>query len=180
MNQEIKDWVDVLAKIFGIGGGLLAAFKGIDEFRQNRILRERDLRWKQANAAKSLMDELFDDPKAKQATVMLDYEEREYEFNDKKQKIVRKDVIRALTGIDEGNLTAKDIFIRDCFDNLLYYTDLFEQSIKNTLFEQKDIEYPMHYFADIVNKVDFKSTFRSYIDGNGSENSIQFFDRFIK
>src|SRR5581483_6423003 len=138
MDQEIKDWVDVLAKSFGIGGGLLAAFKGIDEFRQNRILRERDLRWKQANAAKSLMDELFDDFKAKQATVMLDYEEREYEFNGSKQNIERKDVIHALTRNTDENPTTKDIFIRDCFDNFLYYIDLLEQSINNTLFEQKD------------------------------------------
>ncbi len=43
------------------------AIKAIDEIRAGRVLRERDYRWKQANAAKQLIDEMTKDKLAMNA-----------------------------------------------------------------------------------------------------------------
>lgn len=78
-----KDILDLVFKGLGTIGGLTAAFTAIKQMRLNRKIRARDLRWKQTEAAKKLMDELVSNPKAKDATRMLDWPERNYQIDGK-------------------------------------------------------------------------------------------------
>jgi hypothetical protein len=50
MNPIAKDLLQILALAVAIVGGLIAAFKALDETRENRRQRVRELRWKRQNS----------------------------------------------------------------------------------------------------------------------------------
>jgi hypothetical protein len=178
MNQcEISKWVDVLSKGVAIPGGLVAVFMAIHQWRQNRILRERDLRWKQATAAKQLIDEMLDDKWAKDATRMLDNSQRKYMVNEKSTAITEQDVINSLEMADKGS-SEKTQYIWDCFDFFLYYVELMEQSINNGLFKFGDVEFPLGYYARKLRETEINAAMLAYMKRFEYKNSIAFFKRF--
>jgi hypothetical protein len=175
--MEFKDWFDIAFKIAGIAGGLIAAFKAIAEMRLNRIVRERDLRWKQAGSAKQLIDEMFDGPKAKDASLMLDWEERDYEIDGQVVTIYTKDIISALS-ITDLNFSNTETYIRDCFDYFFYYIQSIEQSLVNHIFLEKAIKFPLEYYARIIRDGNVNKPLRKFLEKYHYTESVAFFQRF--
>ena len=60
MNSMIKDLLQLAAWAVAVLGGLIAAFKAIVEWRESR-------RWKQAEMAKTCLDEIRDNTLARDA-----------------------------------------------------------------------------------------------------------------
>src|SRR5689334_14801935 len=114
--------------IVGIIGGLVAATVAIAQQIQNRRQRERELRWKQAECGKKLIDEIFHDPYSNAATLMLDSWQRSYSVPDAgKMDIDWDDHVRPALNVDSwDNEDPKSSFVRDSFDMLFYLLDRFE------------------------------------------------------
>ena len=72
----VKDWVQVLA----VPAALFGLIRGIYEIGATRKQRADELRWKQAQAAKELLDETHNHELAKQAIHMLDWVDGSTEY----------------------------------------------------------------------------------------------------
>jgi hypothetical protein len=151
-----KDWVDLVTLIGGVVaviGGLIAAFKTIQELQQSRRQRDEELRWKQANVAKQLLDELFGHEYSENAVLMLDWNKskREYVVGDESLIISYEDVLTALTKEQSDSLSEKEIYIRECFDFFFYFIDRIKHYININLTNFEDIKAPLKPYAKKIN-----------------------------
>jgi hypothetical protein len=83
ISQNVKDWVQVIAWLAAGIGAAVALIKYATDSKAARVQRDRDLRWKQADAGKQLNDEMLTDVEACAAMDMLDYSGREFELPSK-------------------------------------------------------------------------------------------------
>jgi hypothetical protein len=180
VSQNTQGYIDTAIKIIGIVGGLIAAFKAISEIREGRILRERDYRWKQTNAAKELIDAMMNDKLALAAASMLDWDKNIY-FDDNKRSfmISHQEVVRALR-IENLKFSSKEKFIRDAFDKFLNYLEFMEQFIKNDLFKYEDILYPIEYYIRAAKEKHILDALEVYIKEYNFNNSELFIKRFTQ
>jgi hypothetical protein len=99
-----RDWIQTLSWIGAVIGIVLALLKYVSEHRQNREQRQRELeqsqlelRWKQAEAAKKLLDEMLTDTRAVAAMKMLDWNDLEFEVKPGlKLPVWEEDYVKAL------------------------------------------------------------------------------------
>lgn len=171
MNSNIKDWVDILTKLLASIGGLIAAFRAIYEIQANRKQRINELRWKQANISKTIIDELLSDEKAQAALTMLDWPGREFilENSEDKQELVTvspEDIRIALRTKNDLGFDNKQVYIRDCFDSLFNYIERIQHFIDIKLIDFEDVIFPINYYVLRIMYdqpyIIFKSYFRKY------------------
>jgi hypothetical protein len=177
--MDPKFW-QVATWIVGVVGGLIAAGLAIYQAFENRKLRERELRWKQAESGRRLIDEIFHAPDSNTATLMLDSWHRVYVLPDgTKSELAWADVIKAL---DVGSFSQDDIqtvFVRDCFDLLFYYLDGFEHLIQAGLTTFEDVRFPTEYYVDMIAEDEKeKAIIAAYIRACKYKNIWQFLERF--
>jgi hypothetical protein len=144
--------------VVAIIGAVVAAVIAIRENRANRRQRQRESRWKQADLGRNLGDELWEGDGGV-ALRMLDYskEGRTFEKIPGIDKTVTADDIRAALELSnkggkssyESN-TQKSIYIRECFEELLFVFDRFEHFINDEFFTFEDVNNPSEYFAEIM------------------------------
>lgn len=151
-SPVFKDWIDLVTLIGGVVaviGGLIAAFKTIQELQQSRRQRDEELRWKQANIAKQLLDELFDHEYSENAVLMLDWNKgkREYVVRGESLIISYKDVLEALKKEQSDSLSDKEMYIRECFDFFFYFVDRIKHYININLINFDDIKAPLKSYA---------------------------------
>ena len=94
-----KDIAQFITVRVAIIGGLIAAFRAIVEMQQNRQQRVKELRWRQANLAKDVLDEMFSHPYSENAVFMLDWDQGKRMYEVKKdtfESISYHDVISAI------------------------------------------------------------------------------------
>jgi len=157
-------------------GGLIAAFKAVNEMRLSRLQRARDLAWAQAKEATAIFDHMFADPQASNALRMLDYSSREYQLPDGKRETVTIDEVeRALRtsdapGARELLLTPTEGYIRDCFDSFLGYLDRAETSIEVDLVREADMLACLEYY--LVRMAARRKTFESFMKTYGYERPL--------
>ena len=154
-----KDWIQTLSWLGAVIGIVLALIKYVSEQRQNREQRERELnqsqlelRWKQAEAAKKLLDEMLTDTRAVAAMQMLDWNDLEFEVKPGiKLSVWEKDYLQALR-ISNLKFDDKETYIRNCFDSLFYFMAMIEHYIHSDLVRLEDIAFPLDYYIKIINK----------------------------
>lgn len=159
IDKDWMNWIQTISWIGAVIGIVLALINYISQQRQNREQRERELeqkqlelRWKQAEAAKKLLDEMLTDFRAVAAMKMLDWNDLEYEVKPGvKQTIKEKDYINALR-VSDLDFNDKEAYIRDCFDSLFYYMAMIEHYIHSDLVRIEDIVFPLDYYMKIINK----------------------------
>ena len=146
-------WLQSLAWLAGTLGAVVALFKFLAELRESRRQRERDLRWRQAEAGKRLNDEMQADPSAAAAMFMLDYETRSFEMRPGvRVAVTRADISAALRSgaREDGENLERYTYIRDCFDTLFYFFAAFEHHIENTLVRSDDVAFPLEYYVPLL------------------------------
>jgi hypothetical protein len=153
LSANVMGWLQALAWVATAVGIVVTGVKFGIELRLTREQRERDLRWKQAEAGKALNDEMLEDPRAWLALQMLDYPGRTFKLlpSEKTVVVTHDDVRRALDPVTQ---TSEDklLDIRDCFDSFFYYLAAFEHRIQNTLILPEDVAYPMEYYVRLLAK----------------------------
>lgn len=176
MDQGLKDWLQATAWIATAVGLIVTAVKFWSEFRQGRLQRERDLRWRQAEAGKGLNDEMQTDDLAWAAMQMLDSERREFKLpNGETVTIMQADIATALDP-ETRSTDDKSIYIRDCFDTLFYFLAMLQHYIANTLIRYDDIAYPIEYYVPLMAK--FKPQIANYLSKYNLWRTREFLERY--
>jgi hypothetical protein len=179
IDPEIKDGIQIASWVAVSVGGLIAAFKAIYEVQQNRVQRAKELRWRRANVAKEILDEMFSHHLAQNAGLMLDWSERhrEYEIKEENnQAISYNEVVSALGKARKIELNDKEVFIRDCFDYFFYFIDRIEHYIRIKLISFEDVDAPLRRYAKKI-KIE-RELYESFMRSHGYDLAVQFIERF--
>ena len=143
----------------------------------DRHQRARELRWKQAESARQLIDQMFHEEDSNYATIMLDSYTRTYPVPGAGDvEITWTDVLQALNVQSFAKEDPKSDFIRDCFDMLIYYLDRFEHLIQAGLITFEHVRTPIQYYVDPM--AEHKAIFIPYIQFCKYKNIWRFLDRF--
>jgi hypothetical protein len=161
MDPNAKEWLQALAWAATAGGVIVAVWKLRSDAHATREQRDRDLRWRQAEAGKKLNDEMMTDVRSRAAMQMLDYSGRTFKLpSNTSSTITHSDLATALNSMTAIS-NEKDIYIRDCFDSFFYYLATLEHYISSTLIRYEDVAFPIEYYVPLLGK--FKSDAESYL-----------------
>jgi hypothetical protein len=134
-----------------------ASYKAIYQSKAARKLAERELRWKQSDQARLVLNEMEDDEYAAAAMLMLDYSDRAFEIKGECHHFGWAVIDRALRtgegGISsDGDLefTDDEILIRDCYDHFFYHLERLQLWCEVDLISIYDIVFPIGYLADCM------------------------------
>jgi hypothetical protein len=160
---EWKDWIQPLTFLGGFIVGAFGLFKAVSEMRESREQRAEELRWKRANAAKELLDDIHNHDLAKIAVHMMDWFERQAEYvlpSGKRETITYAEVLVALAKNHEEPVQPQEVYIRDCFDWFFYRLDRIEHYIRRGLIDFEDVKAVFHVYArDIAKNKDTYDAF---------------------
>jgi hypothetical protein len=173
--SNFKDW----AEIVGLAAGILGLFKVIFEIRESRQQRAEELRWKRANAAKELLDDIHNHDLAKNAVHMLDWcdGQADYELTPGKKTVISyRDVLAALAKNGAEAHDPKDVYIRDCFDWFFYRIDRIEHYINRGLIDFADVQPIFKIYAREFSK--HLKIYDAFLAFHEYELARQFFLRF--
>lgn len=176
--MELKETIQIVSEIVLIVGGLFAAYKIITEMKQARIQRHMDLRWKQANAAREMLNQMLAATKANDATIMLDWSGREFSISDTKKATISFAEVRQGLRTDNVSFNEKEVYIRDCAYAFLFHVELIEQAIRNELIAFKDVKFPMEYYIAAMRKNNVYNAYNQFIKEYDYKNAERFLARF--
>jgi hypothetical protein len=120
MDPILKDVAQVVAWVVASIGGVIAAFKAVAELNRGRADRKAEFRWKQAEMAKTVLDETWSADPVRCALSMLDWSGRTYNTGNRETKEITHEYM--WNALRTTNTTFEDhdqVFVRDCFDRLL-------------------------------------------------------------
>lgn len=148
-----RDNVQVIPWIASAVAVLATIIKSWSESKLSRDQRARDLRWKQAEAAKSLNGEMMNDAMSTDARFMLDFPGKPIEIPATKSKIpIQKADIRLALSIEHEPTEEVHPYIQRCFDNLFYYLSTMEHYIATTLILPDDVKFPLDYYLPLLDE----------------------------
>lgn len=145
-----KDYGQLLGYFVAIPITIFGLFKSIYEIGASRKQRADELRWKQANAAKELLDDIHNHELARQAIHMLDWADGspEYKVSENVSTVISyPDVLKALAMNKAERCDDKSAYIRDCFDWFFYRVDRIEHYIRRGLIEFDDVKDVFKVYA---------------------------------
>jgi hypothetical protein len=179
--MQIKDYFQIIAWLVASIGGVIAAFKAIVEVQRNRKQREIELRWKQAQLAKEILDEIEDDSLIQNAKKLIDWHEREYEVRkDHIETITQEEVLNSLKkgAASLKSLSEKEKFIIECLEEFFMRFERLEHLIVINLIEFDDISDPLYWWVKSMNlnRSDYEKFLKKYEYGQ----AINFLNRFDK
>ena len=169
-------------------GGLMTAVLGVSGAYAALQQRRIEHRWKQAQLGKTILDELFADPFARDACYMLDVERRRYPALAGDDKVVtREDVLVALRLAEQraerrtsrlplADLGEKHVFICDCFDVLFYRLNRLEHFIETGLVRFDDVITPLEYYAECIRPD--RDVFTSHMRAFQHERAVKLLRRY--
>jgi hypothetical protein len=105
------------------------------------------LRWKKAQLAREIFDRFDANRRLTDAVTMLDWTGREFEILPGQRVEIRwEDLPDALRRWQPPiSFDHKQVYIRDCFDELFYGMSQLEHSLRTGLLDFADLEFPMSY-----------------------------------
>ncbi|HEV2762735.1 MAG TPA: hypothetical protein VGV38_07065, partial [Pyrinomonadaceae bacterium] len=189
-SQSTKDWIDAVAKVVGLLSVFVAIIVAREQFRKNREESRRtrhqqanDLRWKKTELAKKVLDDMFTDPYASDAMLMLDWDPRTFYCRKHKSgKEVQRMVISwpemwAAIRVVEKSFNDKEKFIRDCFDQFFGHMQIIEHYISVKLIEFKDVRYPFDYYIK-SGLLKNRAAFKNFVETYHHPRATKFLSRF--
>jgi hypothetical protein len=176
LDPLLKDIFTLIGSSVTIIGGFVAATLAIYNLILSRKIREKELRFKQAQMGKQIIEEMFDDEAAGNALLMIDFNQRSFDLGSRKKSIItRDDVLWALNPSNQDE-DRKTVFIRECFDGLFYFLDRIEHFVTIGLTTFADVAVPIKYYATMMSK--HKSILVKYIQLTQFERALIFLNRF--
>lgn len=161
--SEFDSLLTHVADYVGVGIALFAARKGISEFKISNIEKARENRHKQASAARDALQEVFSNEKARAAMRMLDWSGRPYSDGNTEHFVDFEDLGLALR-ITDPNFSAKEILIRECFEEFFDHLELLEHYAAIDFLNIDDLTVPLAYYAKKIdsNRPAFKPFLKEY------------------
>lgn len=171
-----KDFWQAAALCVATIGGPITAALAILQAWANRKQRKRDLRWKQAELARELSEEVWKTAYSRCALEMIDSPGRAFTLREEKSIVIKEsDMLAALT-VDAEPSDKRSVFIRDSFDELFYFLERFEHCIRVGLITFEDVRFPWEYYAGVLAR--YKGTAVQYNRFLHYERALAFLDRF--
>jgi hypothetical protein len=166
----MKDFFQILAWL----GAVVAVFKAIAEWRKN-------LRWKQAEMAKTCLDEIWSNELALAALKMLDWTGLSFKQGDgDTTPAISHAQRRASLRIVDTAFPAGDPspFIRDAYDNLFDGFERLEHFIRIKLIRFEDVEPQLRYYVTKLSAPDERPVVETFLKAYGFARALNFLDRF--
>lgn len=169
-----SDRLEAFVKFVGIMGGLIAAFVGVYQLWQGNVQSGRELRWKQAETAREMVDKMLADEGWK-AMEMMDWEDegRDYEINGRKEKV---NVHAVYAALEKNESTDKDRHIIDRLDRSFFLVSQLESAVRSDLVRVEDVKFPLSWYA-AKRMCPRKKLFEDYMRENAAPETLQFFER---
>jgi hypothetical protein len=195
---NLSSEIAVFSAIFTVFGGICAGVWAVVVWRREATWRREDreaelkqrkeeLRWKQAELARQLLDDIFDFAPSRNAWDMVDGITEFKNDADQEIEVNEGDIKRALElTMVEGQLALRNShdekarreekFIRDCFDALFYYIERLERSLRIKVVHFDDLSAPSGYYINLM--AARKMLFKRYAEFIGFDGAIAFMERF--
>ena len=177
--KALQDWGQLLGYFVAVPVGLDGLFQAIYEIGANRKQRADELRWKQAQAAKELLDDIHNHDLAKQAIHMLDWVDgsAEYKIRDGLNVVINyPDVLSALAMNQGEPCNESQQYIRDGFDWFFYRIDRIEHYIRRGLIQFEDVRDVFKVYAREVGY--HEDVFEDFLKFHEYTLAQQFFARY--
>jgi hypothetical protein len=167
------------AKYAAIVSALIAAIVGIGQFRRGVSQSVRELEWKQADMARTIVNAMLND-EGWDAMTMLDWEEgRIYEIAPgTKARILPTDVAPALEAALKTNgpkRTDAQRFIGDRYDRFLFVVSQLQAAVRSGLVRKDDVQFPLSWYVE-KRLCGHKKLLLAYIAVNSTPESAQYFE----
>ena len=170
---------DSIAKYGAIIGALVAAAIGIGQYQRAVTQSVRELEWKQAEMARTIIGVMLKD-EGWDAMSMLDWEEgRIYEIAPgTKVRILPADVAPALQAAlraDGPRRTETQRFIGDRYDRFFFLVSQLQAAVRSGLVRKEDVEFPLSWYVE-KRLCGHKKMLLAYIAANSTPESAQYFE----
>jgi len=175
----LKDWGQLLGYFVAVPAAILGFAKAFYEIGATRKQRAEELRWKQAQAAKELLDDVHHDKLASQAIHMMDWADgsAEYEIRDELSVVVNYPTVLNALALNQGESCDEQCaYIRDCFDWFFYRVDRIEHDIRRGLIQFEDVQEVFKVYAREVGY--HEDVFNSFLRFHEYNLAREFFERF--
>ncbi len=171
--------LESIGKYAAIASALVAATVGIGQFRRSVAQSERELAWRQAEMARTLVNGMTNDA-GWQAMTMLDWPEgRIYEIAPgTKVRILPSDVPAAIEASLRTNgpeRTETQRFITDRLDRFLFLVSQLQAAVRSGLVRLPDVVFPLNWYVE-KRLCSHKPLLLDYIAENSMVESRQFFE----
>ena len=158
---------------------LVAAAVGIGQYRRGVSQSVRELEWKQAEMARTLVNGMIAD-ESWQAMTMLDWEEgRTYEIAPGTSvHILPGDVpvaIEASLRAQGPQRTETQRFIIDRYDRFLFQVSQLQAAVRSGLVRHEDVRFPLEWYVE-KRICGHKKLLISFMAENSTIESKQFFE----
>jgi hypothetical protein len=175
----LKDWGQLLGYFVAVPVAILGFAKAIYEISASREQRAEELRWKQAQAAKELLDDIHLHELASQAIHMMDWVDgsAEYKVREDLSVVIDYSAVLNALALNQGQpCDERCAYIRDCFDWLFYRVDRIEHYIRRGLIEFEDVR---DIFKVYAREVAFhEDIFEDFLRFHEYSLAREFFARF--
>jgi len=175
-NANRLEWIGKYAAIIS---ALVAATVGIGQYRRGVSQSMRELEWKQADMARTMINGMMKDD-GWQAMTMLDWEEgRDYEIAPgTRVHILPRDVPVAIEASLRANgpkRTETQRFITDKYDRFLFDVSQLQSAVRSGLVRKDDVQFPLNWYVE-KRLCPHKKLLLAYIAENSTSESKQFFE----
>lgn len=194
-GDSLRAWLLTGTSLSAVIGGGWAIFKFRDERRKDRqqriddrrkdrqqrvdelAQRKTELRWRQAQAAKALVDEMLDDPQARAAYQMLDSWSREFEIIAGRREVTTAERwLAALRTTPDTADALLEMFVRESFDSLFYYMAMLEHYVERQFVLFEDVLFPLDCNIGIM--MEDREVYDVYLRQYGLDGTRCFLNRF--
>jgi len=171
--------LESIAKYAAILSALVAMAVGIGQYRRGVSQSIRELEWKQADMARTLINGMMAD-EGWQAMTMLDWEEgRDFEVSPgTRVHIFPRDVpvaIAASLRADGPKRTETQRFITDRFDRFLFRVSQLQAAVRSGLVRKEDVRFPLEWYVE-KRLCLHKKVLLAYMAENSTSESKEFFE----
>jgi hypothetical protein len=175
-NATRLEWIGKYAAILS---ALVAMAVGIGQYRRGVSQSMRELEWRQADMARTMITAMMKD-EGWQAMTMLDWEEgRTYEIAPGTTvRILPKDVpvaIEAAIRANGSQRTETQRFITDRYDLFLFQVSQLQSAVRSGLVRQEDVRFPLEWYVE-KRICRHKKLLLAYMAENSTIESKQFFE----
>ena len=178
--NSIRDALQTVGLFVGLVVAVVGLRKALYEVRASRQQRVDELLWKRINTAKELLEDIHKHDLSKNAVRMLDLCgcRAEYEIGPKSPVTISyPEVLAALQANQAQDLSAKEIYIRECFDWFFFRVDRIEHYIRRTLIDFDDVQAVFKIYAREFAKQ--QQVYDEFLDSRGYELAKDFFKRYL-
>lgn len=145
--NDLKEWAQVVAWLVAAIGGVVTAWRAITEMRRARIERQEEFRWRQAELAKTILDETWADPLVVSAMRMLDWKGMRFDRGSEKTIPITREVMRRALRTEDTLFTDDEQFVRDSFDHLFDAFERIEHFRSIGLILWEDVHARLRYYV---------------------------------